>query len=740
MEKVIEEVPLVLSARQFWGAVKIYTEKPHVINRRICGTVDMWVGYTNDAIFRETLVGRLKDLLESDTKVGVNGDATCSGKEPGPKEPEINTNSCDLSHQHQYPISLVTKGGGCPFSNTENFDSQCTEAESVDDKIKKALYSEGFRELNHENIESRSSVHEENEHHKLREIQSSTHPSHERKWEVPWQYLLEAKVAVISLIRRIIPKQLDKFIPTYEVVIMESRRGSVMYLNQSSLTTPSLGPRIHYSFTKTNTGVALSWFTKEGETENNPSLAWVQQKVLPKVVKWATEVKEDSEVEDKGSLRLIRVQEYNQLYQKLKAKYGKQLVKMWPEKTDPLKYVYEDIAIATYLILLWQQEREEKDLVNYQSFVDLGCGNGLLVYILCGEGHTGLGIDIKKRGIWDQFSPQVHLKEDVIEPSDKNLFPEYDWLIGNHSDELTPWLPVIAAKSSYTTRFFVIPCCPHDFACKYRRRDAGKSQYSDYLEYVKEVGSVCGFEVWRDKLRIPSTKRICLIGQNRTYSKEDAQKTIEDIDVFVRERERANSIVSEQREGNNITVEDGHVEKIQTSDKDKGEYLEKKHCISGLWSSNFKARDSVQQVRNCTQLKKGLREELVSTIANMLMEKKHIIQVEVESDVWVEWDRGGSMTMADIARGMETQQLQALKKECGGLQTLLKNHRHMFSLQNGQVYLQSPVPAWRASVPSERIKTKCCWFHQHHRRGCPLPSHLCVFAHGDDELREAITP
>lgn len=52
---------------------------------------------------------------------------------------------------------------------------------------------------------------------------------------------------------------------------------------------------------------------------------------------------------------------------------------------------------------------------------------------------------------------------------------------------------------------------------------------------------------------------------------------------------------------------------------------------------------------------------------------------------------------------------------------------------------QSPVPAWRASVPSERVKTKTCWFHVHHRRGCPLPSQLCVFAHGDDELMGVIT-
>lgn len=33
-----------------------------------------------------------------------------------------------------------------------------------------------------------------------------------------------------------------------------------------------------------------------------------------------------------------------------------------------------------------------------------------------------------------------------ITPSDSCLYPDYDWLIGNHSDELTPWIPVIAAR------------------------------------------------------------------------------------------------------------------------------------------------------------------------------------------------------------------------------------------------------------------------------------------------------
>ncbi len=36
--------------------------------------------------------------------------------------------------------------------------------------------------------------------------------------------------------------------------------------------------------------------------------------------------------------------------------------------------------------MLWEVEREELGLRNKQSFVDLGCGNGLLVYLLSAEG------------------------------------------------------------------------------------------------------------------------------------------------------------------------------------------------------------------------------------------------------------------------------------------------------------------------------------------------------------------
>lgn len=57
------------------------------------------------------------------------------------------------------------------------------------------------------------------------------------------------------------------------------------------------------------------------------------------------------------------------------------------------------------MLLLWQQTSEKK-----QTYVDLGCGNGLLVYILNEEGHQGYGIDIRPRKIWNLYPESTVLK------------------------------------------------------------------------------------------------------------------------------------------------------------------------------------------------------------------------------------------------------------------------------------------------------------------------------------------
>lgn len=91
--------------------------------------------------------------------------------------------------------------------------------------------------------------------------------------------------------------------------------------------------------------------------------------------------------------------------------------------------------------ITWEIQRREEKSEKLQSFVDLGCGNGLLVHILQSEGvrffnqilvnlepeysklskltsilycfflqHPGLGLDVRKRNIWDLYGDQTKLK------------------------------------------------------------------------------------------------------------------------------------------------------------------------------------------------------------------------------------------------------------------------------------------------------------------------------------------
>ena len=100
-------------------------------------------------------------------------------------------------------------------------------------------------------------------------------------------------------------------------------------------------------------------------------------------------------------------------YVRLKDKYGKHWVSRWPEQTDPSKYVFEEIAIAAWLLALWKSESSATDAGEQQErcvrFVDLGCGNGFLTYLLIEEGHSGWGIDRQRRGIWGEYPDAVQV-------------------------------------------------------------------------------------------------------------------------------------------------------------------------------------------------------------------------------------------------------------------------------------------------------------------------------------------
>lgn len=276
----------------------------------------------------------------------------------------------------------------------------------------------------------------------------------------------------------------------------------------------------------------------------------------------------------------------------------------------------------------------------------------------------------------------------TIIPSSSFLFPSTDWIIGNHSDELTPWIPVITSRSSYKTNFFLLPCCFYDFSGKkYSRMQTSKSQYYDYLEYIQSISDVCGFITKQDKLRIPSTKRICIVSFNRTYEEGNFKENDSKITELINSRFNIS--------GENFTDD--------------------------MWLSKFKARADTEIVRNCTKIDQNLKERLVMNIVmQLLQEECNDIKPNGEK-----WNRGGKLELFKLVENVPQIDLKQLKKECGGLQTLLRNHRYIFDLTNGTVKLRSP-PEFQVI---QKYKSKPCWFLRNHPQGCLHDTFNCAYSH-----------
>ncbi|XP_074085955.1 putative tRNA (uracil-O(2)-)-methyltransferase isoform X2 [Macrotis lagotis] len=451
-----------------------------------------------------------------------------------------------------------------------------------------------------------------------------------------------------------------------------------------------------------------------------PKSSWLGTELLSKLSRWSVENKKN---EFKSTLSLISLVKYSQIYQELKEKY-KEMVKVWPEVTDPEKFVYEDVAIATYLL------------------------------------HPGRGIDVRRRKIWNMYGAQTQLEESAIRPNDSYLFPDVDWLIGNHSDELTPWIPVIAARSSYNCSYFVLPCCFFDFTGKYSRRQSKKTQYREYLDFIKEVGVTCGFHVEEDCLRIPSTKRVCLIGKSRTYSAtEEAlvdKRRAQYIDC------RQSCVPVSQSEDSpcssfGSTIDPNHCDhhtclNCLSDELPKDQFPENEWKVpqeNRFWINGFQPREKIEQVRNCASLPRDFIDHIVLKVANLLLNGKQQNPKEDPYDEKLKaWNRGGSLSLAEVANELDRETLQKLKRECGGLQTLLKNSHQVFEVLNGRVYIRDwreertakkNQPEAKRRLSSEAFKTRLCWFFMHHPDGCSLSSTSCLYAHGTQELRQPQT-
>ncbi|CAN8100581.1 unnamed protein product [Discula destructiva] len=229
-------------------------------------------------------------------------------------------------------------------------------------------------------------------------------------------------------------------------------------------------------------------------------------------------------------------------YADMKQKYSRELVHGWEEVTDPAKHVFEDLCIAAFLIEIWAGMYKDS---SFPGFVDIGCGNGLLVHILLREGYNGWGFDARARKSWAKYSSTVsvrtidgghQLQESlqtlVLLPSvtrrneheaisdslvHDGRFPKDTFIISNHADELTPWTPILARLSECP--FMMIPCCSHNLtgarfrAAPPKDKTEAKSTYNSLCGWVAEIAQDCGWEVEKEVLRIPSTRNTAFIGR-----------------------------------------------------------------------------------------------------------------------------------------------------------------------------------------------------------------------------------
>ena len=233
---------------------------------------------------------------------------------------------------------------------------------------------------------------------------------------------------------------------------------------------------------------------------------------------------------------------YQDLYISLKNKYAKSLIRDWVEVTDPLKHVFEDISLTAFLILLWSQNRGKET-----KFVDIGCGNGVLAYLLIMEGYEGHGFDARRRKSWNIFPQHVQdrLCEKILIPGfledvsgegiHDGVFDEGTFLISNHADELTPYTPLLAALTP-DSGFLAIPCCEHDFSGAkigggmlkkgIGEDGSGQGRYGLYCEWICEITRRMGWTVEREMLRIPSTRNVGIVGR-QINGQRDKVKALE---------------------------------------------------------------------------------------------------------------------------------------------------------------------------------------------------------------------
>ncbi|CAL8115670.1 unnamed protein product [Orchesella dallaii] len=476
------------------------------------------------------------------------------------------------------------------------------------------------------------------------------------------------------------------------------------------------------------------------------SLEYIKNAVIPKIFEWMS----DTYVVDPPKLTRLRARPHSFVsnsaywlfYDLLKCGPAEQVKAIWQESTDPVKFIHEDIGIASYIASFIHADtsiyrpNNNKEVV---QILDLGCGNGLLCFFLAqilslySKNIKVVGFDIRNRRLWsgllkldarqemmkllqsmdlsdadmniptplsEEDTPEVdfslmeraflpHVMDDLIQCFG-NIKDEQQnrglWIVGNHSDELTPWIPVVARRLN-ASGFFIIPCCPYDFYKKYQRRGdvPGSSIYFNYIEYICTIGDKYGYQPTLEKLRIPSTKNICLVGL-------DCGRKFE--------------------EGVLLSRVEAVMKQLHTGDQTNS-------------FSKFVPR-TVESAKTNPAVESSVAKAIVLKIFTLLVNPGE----NRESDEW--YTGRDDLTFTEITNALSNEEKEMLKGKGRGLRTIVKSNRHLLTLSGNLVKLRTPTVTDIEQVKTssrDKIRSRDCYFKVHHPQGCPLPDNLCSYKH-----------
>nr|pir hypothetical protein C23G10.7 - Caenorhabditis elegans [Caenorhabditis elegans] len=427
----------------------------------------------------------------------------------------------------------------------------------------------------------------------------------------------------------------------------------------------------------TDTSIQLQFLKQANSSQEH--FEFMKKQAFKQLYTWLKGI--DLSKSSRKTNSLLDKESYIKTYRHIREDYGRGMIKGWTENSNPQKSIFEDCGIASYI-----NELVNSDLLpKPNKFVDIGCGNGLLVHLLNKIGMSGYGIDVRHRNIWKTTLKDVDLREMPVDPqivvqNEPHFDLDVDLLIGNHSDELTPWIPVMAAKLN--CNFFLIPCCPFNFFGKYANNGSHLgpkrivSQYESFFEWTVSVAERLGFDVKIDRLAIPSTKRLCIIGR------------VPEGGLCPNVDETINSMTEGQK---------------------------------------FIARPKEIKTTNCMNIPVTDRERIAKKLFDFVLNYSDAVRDG--------WRCGGEVPLAQLAALLTEEDKKLMKDQDGGLQTFLRNQHQIFHVYQATARLRDfrqPVVQKRQSwkpKKAETIRKAPCWMSLHHPDGCPVGQEACRYEH-----------